>query len=177
MGSLTTGEHTYGTVARRGDMNNITIGKFCSLAIGIVCDSGFNHNADFISTYPFNSQKGWPVPHNVICKGDIVIGNDVWICENVLIMSGVTIGDGAIIGANSIVTKDISPYEVWAGSPARPIKRRFGAMKTLKLLEISWWNWPIEHIEKSAHILMSNDINALITYYKTNINHDNTTTI
>jgi acetyltransferase-like isoleucine patch superfamily enzyme len=169
MGNLTIGEHTYGTVTRRGDMNNITIGKFCSIAIGVVVDSGFNHNSEWISTYPFNSNKGWPVPHNAICKGDINIGNDVWICENVLIMSGVTIGDGAIIGANSIVTKDVEPYTIVAGSPTKKIKSRFPWLIELELDKIKWWDWPIEHIEKAATFLMSGEIEGLINYYNQNV--------
>lgn len=169
MGNLTIGEHTYGTVARRGDMNNVTIGKFCSIAIGVVVDSGFNHNSEWISTYPFNSNKGWPVPHNAICKGDINIGNDVWICENVLIMSGVTIGDGAIIGANSIVTKDVAPYSIVAGSPANIIKNRFNAHQFIELINIKWWDWPIEHINNAATFLTSSDIDGLINYYNKNI--------
>lgn len=115
MGEIKMGEHSYGNIIRRGSMNNITVGKFCSIATNVIADGGFNHESKWLSTYPFNSNLGWDVPHNAICKGDINIGNDVWICENVIIMSGVTIGDGAIIGANSIVTKDVEPYSIVAG--------------------------------------------------------------
>jgi acetyltransferase-like isoleucine patch superfamily enzyme len=162
MGALTVGEHTYGSVARRGDMNEVNIGKFCSIATNVVVDSGFNHETKWISTYPFRSAFGFDVPHNAICKGDINIGNDVWICENVLIMSGVTIGDGAVIGANSIVTKNVQPYQIVAGNPARHIKMRFTERRIVSLLKIEWWNWDINKIQENAHLLMSEDLTKFI---------------
>lgn len=169
MGALTIGDHTYGSVSRRGDMNTVTIGKYCSIATGVVCDSGFNHNASWLSTYPFNSQQGYPVPHNAICKGDITIGNDVWICEDVLIMSGIKIGNGAIIGAKSIVTKNVEPYTIVAGSPARVIKKRFPKNHAFILDQMEWWNWPEPNIKEASIFLMSNDIDGLINYHKNNI--------
>lgn len=169
MGNLTIGEYTYGSVARRGDMNDITIGKFCSIATGVVCDSGFNHETKWISTYPFNSQLSLPVPHNAICKGDITIGNDVWICENVLIMSGVIIGDGAVIGANTIVTKDVEPYRIVAGSPNKVIKKRFEYSEIAQLMEMNWWHWDIDRIKEASPLLMSSDISGLYEFYKQNI--------
>jgi acetyltransferase-like isoleucine patch superfamily enzyme len=122
---MTVGLGTYGheNIVRRGEMNRITIGKYCSIASNIVIDGGFNHNTNFVSTYPFFNRDGLGI-QNVICKGDVIIGNDVWICENVLIMSGIIIGNGAVIGANSIVTKDVEPYSIYAGSPANCRPRR-----------------------------------------------------
>lgn len=169
MGELIIGDHTYGTVARRGNMNTVTIGKFCSIAQNVVVDSGFNHESKWISTYPFNSCWGIDVPHNAVCKGDITIGNDVWICENVLIMSGVTIGDGAIIGANSIVTKDVPSYQIYAGSPAKKIKPRFPISEIKFLKNMKWWNWDIEKIKECAPILMSSNVYKLNNYYNQNI--------
>lgn len=168
MGALIVGEHTYGNVIRRGDMNTVTIGKYCSIATNVVVDSGFNHNTELLSTYPFNSCWNIDVPHNAICKGDIVIGNDVWICEDVLIMSGVTIGDGAVIGAKSIVTKNVAPYTIVAGSPAKPIKKRFPVKYAPILEHVQWWCWPDENVKEAAKYLMSSDIDGLINYSKIN---------
>jgi acetyltransferase-like isoleucine patch superfamily enzyme len=145
---INVGEGTYFAEPpqRRGNANTINIGKYCSIARNVVFDSGFNHNTNFVSTYPFNAMIG-KGESNVVCKGDINIGHDVWICENVLIMSGVTIGNGAVIGANSIVTKDVMSYSVVAGSPAKFIKDRFTYSQITDLYRIKWWDWPKEKIE------------------------------
>lgn len=136
------GVGTYGqtNIARRGNMNEINIGKYCSIAVNVIVDGGFNHNTKFVSTYPFYNMHGIG-NQNVVCKGDINIGNDVWICENVLIMSGVTIGNGAVIGANSIVTKDVHPYSIVVGSPARIQKYRFTIEQIEQMEKIKWWDW------------------------------------
>lgn len=143
------GEGTYFAepYQRRGNANNINIGKYCSIARNVVFDSGFNHNTNFVSTYPFFAMIGQG-ESNVVCKGDINIGHDVWICENVLIMSGVTIGNGAVIGANSIVTKDVEPYSIVAGCPAKFIKHRFAPIHIDYLLKINWYDWDKEKIER-----------------------------
>lgn len=162
MGELIIGEHTYGSVTRRGIMNNVTIGKYCSLASGIVVDSGFNHNTEFISTYPFNVMKGVVADSINTIKGDITIGNDVWIGEDVLIMSGVTIGDGAIIGAKTVVTKDVEPYSIHAGIPNKLIRKRFTDEQIESLLKIKWWNWDDERVMRFAADLNSKNINDFI---------------
>ena len=164
MGKLIIGEYSYGTVTRRGEANNIIIGKFCSIAENVIVDGGFNHDTKCASTYPFATKLDLSIPSNVICKGDIKVGNDVWICENVLIMSGVTIGNGAVIGANSIVTKDIAPYTIVAGSPAKEIKKRFELCQVVELLKIAWWDWDIEKIKENAHLLNGNIHEFLIKH-------------
>lgn len=141
---------------RRGNANTINIGKYCSIARNVVFDSGFNHNTNFVSTYPFKNLLGIG-EQNVVCKGDINIGNDVWICENVLIMSGVTIGHGAVIGANSIVTHDIPAYAIVAGSPAKLIKWRFNTNQVIALLDIKWWDWEKEKIEQELPFAINID--------------------
>jgi len=155
---MNVGVGTYGqsNIARRGVMNNINIGKYCSIATNVVIDGGFNHNTDFVSTYPFYNMHGLGV-QNIVCKGDVNIGNDVWICENVLIMSGVTIGNGAVIGANTIVTKDVEPYSIYAGSPAKCIKMRFNYYEINELQKIAWWDWSedkiIEELPSAINII------------------------
>ncbi len=162
MGELIIGDHTYGTVARRGVMNNIIIGKYCSLATGIVVDGGFNHNTEFISTYPFKVMKNVEANDINTCRGDIIIGNDVWIGEDVLIMSGVTIGDGAIIGARSVITKDVDPYSITVGIPGKIKKYRYNSEAIYKLLDIKWWNWNDQKVLENAHLLNSKDINEFL---------------
>lgn len=139
---LTIGEHTYsdGDIQVRGEMNNVTIGKYCSIGKNIVIDGGFQHRTDTISTYPFFNRFGVG-EQNAYAKGDVIIGNDVWIGEDVMIMSGVKIWDGAIIGARSIVTKDVMPYEIVAGSPAKYIKHRLPICQANELLKIKWWDF------------------------------------
>ena len=165
MGDLKIGQGTYESIIRRGTFNKITIGNYSSIADGCVCDGGFGHNTKFVTTYPLNEKlkncahlAGHPV-----CRGDISIGSDVWIGEGCLIMSGVTIGDGAVIGARSIVTKDIPPYTIAVGSPAKITRKRFTDEQINKLLDIKWWNWSEQKIIDNAHLLMSDDINSFIT--------------
>jgi acetyltransferase-like isoleucine patch superfamily enzyme len=166
MGNLIVGEYTYGNVNRRGNMNNVIIGKFCSIAINVIVDSGFNHNTSWVSTYPFNVNWGTDTPHNATCKGDIIIGNDVWIGENVIIMGGLNIGNGAIIGAGAVVTKDVKPYTIVGGVPAKEIKKRFTEEQISILQEMKWWDWNESEIRKIAKYLMSTDVESLINYYK-----------
>ena len=99
---------------------------------------------------------------NLLSKGNIVIGNDVWIAQDATILSGVTIGDGAVIGANSVVTKDVEPYTIVAGNPARPISKRFDDQTIEDLLRIKWWNLPMEDLEKKKDLIFSTDIEAFI---------------
>lgn len=157
------GHRTYGhsQIERRGVHNNITIGRYCSIAKGVVMDGGFGHNPDFISTYPFHTFDGVGNNH-LVCKGDIIIGNDVWIGEHSLIMSGVTIGDGAVIGARAIITKDVEPYSVVVGTN-RVIRKRFTDEQIKNLLEIEWWNWEDHKVLANAHLLTSNNINEFIS--------------
>lgn len=159
------GHGTYGhtNIARRGVMNEIRIGKYCSIAVNVIMDGGFNHNTEFVSTYPFKNCMGIGEP-NVVCKGDIHVGHDVWICENVLIMSGVTIGHGAVIGANSIVTKNVWPYSIVAGSPAKEIRKRFTDAQIEALLKIEWWNWTDEKI--MAELPYATNIQEFIDKHK-----------
>ncbi|MBK9105108.1 MAG: CatB-related O-acetyltransferase [Saprospiraceae bacterium] len=129
--------------------DKLVIGKFCMIASGVTfIMNGANHLTDAISTYPFaifghgweGAMEGKQYPH----KGDTIIGNDVWIGYNATIMAGVTIGDGAIIAANSTVTKDVAPYAIVGGNPATEIRKRFDEDRIRKLLDIKWWDWPIE---------------------------------
>ncbi len=95
-------------------------------------------------------------------KGDIVIGNNVWIGYDAIIMAGVNIGDGAIIGARAVVTKDVEPYSIVGGVPAKEIRKRFAPDVVAKLLELKWWNWPTEKIKDHLAAIQSGDIEELL---------------
>lgn len=163
MGSIHVGIGTYGAsnIHRRGVMNDIVIGKYCSIAEGVVMDSGFSHNPNYITTYPFKNIWGVGNESNV-CKGDIFIGNDVWIGEGAMIMSGVKVGDGAIIAARAVVTKDVNPYEVVGGVPAKVIRKRFSDDQIKSLLKIRWWDWVEHAIRNNIDLLTSGNIQEFI---------------
>lgn len=144
--------------------DKLIIGKFCQIATGVrFIMNGSNHAMDGFSTYPFKVMgKAWSdVAMNAISKGDTIIGNDVWIGNSVTIMQGVTIGDGAIIGTNSIVTKDVEPYSVVGGNPARLIRKRFDDETISFLLALRWWDWSIEKITDYLPAITSADLNKL----------------
>jgi len=144
--------------------DKLIIGKFCQLATGVrFIMNGANHALDGISTYPFKVfGKSWKnAPMNVKSKGDTVIGNDVWIGNGATIMQGIKIGHGAIIGTNALVTKDVEPYSVVGGNPAKLIRKRFDEEKTEFLLKICWWDWPIEKITNNLISIITGDFEAL----------------
>ena len=108
----------------------------------------------------------WDLPKSEVAsawdnKGDIAIGNDVWIGYDAVIMAGVTIGDGAIIGTRAVVTKDIEPYSIVGGVPAKEIRKRFAPDVIKRLLEIKWWDWPVGRIKSSISLIQSGKIEAL----------------
>ena len=145
----------------------LSIGNFCSIANNLNIYMGGNHRADWVSTYPFghinqhvfNTFNGEGHPST---KGNVIIGNDVWIADNVTIMSGVTIGDGAIIANNSHVVRNVEPYSMVGGNPAKLIRYRFTAEQIEKLLQIKWWYWEHEKINQFAPLLCNTDIDHFI---------------
>lgn len=148
--------------------DKLKIGKFCSIACGAkFIFTSANHAIHSLSTYPFPIFfEEWELEKKDIInawdnKGDITIGNDVWIGYEAVIMSGVTIGDGAIIGARALVTKDVPPYTIVGGIPAKPIRKRFTDKTISTLLEIKWWNWETKKIKAHIAAIQSGDINKL----------------
>ena len=150
------------------DFNNdqLIIGNFCMIASDVkFIMNGANHLTDTISSYPFSifgngwqaAMKGKEFPN----KGNIVVGNDVWIGYNATIMAGVTIGDGAIIAANATVVKNVEPYTIVGGNPAKIIRKRFSEKHIKLLLEIQWWNWSIEKITENVQLLTSTTVEDL----------------
>jgi acetyltransferase-like isoleucine patch superfamily enzyme len=165
------GEYTYGTpIVFEHPGRKLRIGKFCSIAHEVVIQLGGNHRIDRVSTYPFRGfPSDWPeakfLPADDVygmSKGDVIIGNDVWIGYGALILSGVKIGDGAVIGAGAVITKDVEPYSIVTGNPARLIRKRFDDDTIRKLLEIKWWDWPMEKIRANLKVISSNDVPKML---------------
>jgi len=160
------GEWTYGRpkILSWSDGATLKIGKFCSIADKVVIMLGGEHRVDWVTTYPFNIlfEEASQITGHPATKGDVIIDNDVWIGRNVLILSGVHIGSGAVIAARSVITKDVDPYTIVGGNPAHPIRKRFSEDLIGKLLEIQWWNWPIDRIKKNIPLLLSGDIQTLM---------------
>ena len=129
-----------------------------------------DHRVDWITTYPFTAF--WPEAKDYSGhpkkKGDIVIGNDVWIGHGAMILSGVHIGNGAVVAAGSIVTKNVSPYCIVGGNPAKIIRYRFSSEQIDKLERIAWWNWPRSKIVQALPLLLSNNIDFFLAAYDSN---------
>ena len=143
--------------------DRLIIGKFCQIAAGVeFVMNGANHQMNAVSTFPFYTLEGWdmqpPEAADMPLKGDTVIGNDVWIGQNAVILPGVHIGDGAIIGANSVVGRDVPPYTIVAGDPAREIRKRFDDEMIELLLGFKWWDKSIEEINSLIPLLTCSDI-------------------
>jgi len=146
--------------------DQLIIGKFCMIASDVTfIMNGANHLSNAITSYPFaifgkdwsEAMEGKTYPN----KGNTVVGNDVWIGYGATIMPGVTIGDGAIIATKSVVTKDVAPYAIVGGNPAKEIRKRFSDQEIKSLLEMTWWDWPIEKITANVQHLTGKEIHDL----------------
>ncbi len=161
---FTIGDYTYGKPNLFSPPDKVRIGKFCSIAGGVTVYTSTDHNAEHVSVYPFFliDKK---FSYALRSKGGVVIENDVWIGDGSTILDGVTIGNGAIIGAKSVVTKDVQPYEIVAGNPAKHIRYRFDAETINQLLQIQWWHWDIEKINENMSLLTTNKIDEFIALH------------
>lgn len=160
---VTVGRYTYGDpkFLLWDAEDRIDIGSFCSIAQNVTIFGGGEHNVDWITTYPLRIAFGHALAGkdgHPKTKGKTTVGNDVWVGFGAVILSGVTVGDGAVIGAGSVVTKDVPPYAIVAGNPARLIRYRFDGDIRAMLLQIAWWNWPLERIEANVATLCSPDV-------------------
>ncbi|WP_282938340.1 CatB-related O-acetyltransferase [Paenibacillus sp. RC67] len=165
---VTIGEFTYGypEVRSWGESSILTIGKFCSIADRVTIFLGGEHRPDWVTTYPFNSlmPEFAHIQGHPKTKGNVMIGHDVWIASGATILSGVHVGDGAVIGAGAMVSRHVPPYAIVAGNPAKIIKFRFDEPTIQRLLQIQWWNWPLDRIERAIPYLLSNDISLFLAY-------------
>lgn len=146
----------------------LVIGKFCSIACGAkFLFNCANHTLKSLSTYTFPLfYEDWSLDKSDVAsawdnKGDIIIGNDVWIGYEAVIMAGVHIGDGAIVGTRAVVTKDVPPYTIVGGVPARPIRKRFDEDTIRKLETLQWWDWSAEEIRQRLPYIMNGEIDGL----------------
>ena len=151
-GVVTVGAGTYGVHALtirehrlpdgRWIGSRLTIGRYCSINEAEIVLGG-SHHTEWVSMYPFASMYDQPGrERDGYSKGDVVIGNDVWIAAGAVVLAGVTVGDGAVIAARAVVTKDVRPYAVMAGNPAREVARRFDDETVHRVHAMRWWDWP-----------------------------------
>ncbi|MDL2323604.1 CatB-related O-acetyltransferase [Ruminococcaceae bacterium OttesenSCG-928-A16] len=149
--------------------DTLTIGRFCSIACGAkFIFTSANHTMQSLSTYTFPLfYEEWGLDKRDVTaawdnKGDIIIGNDVWIGYEAIVLSGVCIGDGAIVGARAVVTKDVAPYSIVGGVPAKQIKKRFDEATIRQLLQSEWWHWPFDEIQRHLPFIQSGNISGLV---------------
>ncbi|MBK1839467.1 type B chloramphenicol O-acetyltransferase [Azospirillum sp. YIM B02556] len=153
-------------------VDKLMIGSFCSIGSGaaFIMAGNQGHRSDWISTFPFFWMPEVPAfagaQNGYRPAGDTVIGNDVWIGSEAIIMPGITIGDGAVIGTRSLVTRDVAPYAIVGGNPARVIRKRFDDSLVALLLEMTWWDWSDDQLQDAMPILTSGDIAALHRHWR-----------
>lgn len=151
--------------------DRLIIGKFCQIAAGVTfIMNGANHQMNSATTYPFYIMNGWtqtlPTKEDLPIKDDTVIGNDVWIGQNATLLPGVHVGDGAIIGLGSLVSRDVEPYTIVAGNPAKPIRKRFDSEMIELLLRLQWWNKDISEIQQLIPLLTNSNLEYVKTILK-----------
>lgn len=159
------GKGTYGLplVHDWNEGSTLYIGSFCSIASNVQIFLGGHHRSDWVTTFPFPAF----LPDSDIkdyggTNGDVTIGSDVWVCANVVVLSGVTVGHGAILANGAVITKDVEPYSIVGGNPAKHIKYRFDENTRQRLLTTNWWDLPEDKISQNIHKLCSRDINAFL---------------
>ena len=170
-GQYQRGRHSYGNPRidfHEGTPNKDIVGNFCSIAGGVVVIPGGIHPVDWVSTYPFRIKWNLPGAYqdgSPTSKGDVIIGSDVWIGTEAMILSGVNIGHGAVIAARAVVTRDVPPYAIVAGVPARVVRLRFSEDIIAQLLDIAWWDWDDNRISEAVALLSSDSISEFIRVY------------
>jgi acetyltransferase-like isoleucine patch superfamily enzyme len=170
-GVASVGRHTYGSPILGlvpGGAARVRIGSFTSIAGDVMIMVGGNHRIDWVTTFPLRPRLGLPGAygdgHPAPPQG-VIIGHDVWIGDGVLILDGTSIGNGAVVGARSVVTKDVAPYAIVAGNPAREVGRRFSDEQIEALQEIGWWEWPDEVVAERVAQLCDDDVDGFIRAY------------
>jgi acetyltransferase-like isoleucine patch superfamily enzyme len=145
----------------------LKIGNYCSIAAEVTIMLAGEHHHDWVSGYPFSLlfDEARDLPGYPMTKGDVVIGNDVWIGYDAMILSGVKIGDGAVVAARSVVTKDVAPFAVVGGTPAKHLRYRFSEATIKALQEIAWWNWSEKEIRAAWHLIQSPNVEEFIARY------------
>jgi acetyltransferase-like isoleucine patch superfamily enzyme len=162
----TIGRGSYGGLMLydRDATSSFSMGSWCSVGDRVQVFLNPDHRTDWVTTYPFPAMVP-ALAHfggHTRSRGDVRIGNDVWIGAESMILSGVTIGDGAVVAARALVTRDVAPYTIVAGMPARPIGQRFDDATIARLLAIGWWDWSEDRIAAAAPFLLQDDITLFL---------------
>ncbi|SHG87586.1 type B chloramphenicol O-acetyltransferase [Pedobacter caeni] len=169
--------HSFDDCARylspdHNDRDQLIIGSYCSIGTGasFMMSGNQGHRHDWISSFPFffmDEEPAFSGARNAYePAGDTVIGNDVWIGAEAMIMGGIHIGHGALIGSRALVTKDVEPYAIVGGNPAKVIRKRFSEEEITMLLTMCWWDWPVEELKEAMPLLCSSDISGLFDHFK-----------
>lgn len=152
--------------------DRLVIGSFCSIGSGaaFIMAGNQGHRNEWISTFPFFFMPEVPEFENAgngyLPAGDTVIGNDVWIGSEAIIMPGITVGDGAVIGTRALVTKNVEPYAIVGGNPAKTIRKRFDDDSIAMLLELKWWDWPAEQLKAAMPLMTSGNVAELYRFWQ-----------
>lgn len=156
-------------------VDRLVIGSFCSIGTGasFIMAGNQGHRADWVSTFPFHYVPDQPVfagaADGYRPAGDTVIGHDVWIGAEAMVMPGVTVGDGAVIGARAVVTRDVEPYVIMGGNPARLIRYRFAEAERAMLLELRWWDWTDAQIGAAMPLMTAGNVAALHRHWRAHV--------
>jgi acetyltransferase-like isoleucine patch superfamily enzyme len=170
-GTLVMGNMSYyapHVVKYKGDTGRVIVGNFASVAPDADFYVGGMHRTEWVSLYGLRAMLELPGAHEdgfTHGRGDIVVGSDTWVTNGCTVMSGVTIGDGAVVGTKAVVTKDVRPYAIVVGNPAREVGRRFSDAQVEALLRIRWWDWPTEKVRQHVDALSSPDVDAFIAQF------------
>ncbi|QCL97346.1 type B chloramphenicol O-acetyltransferase [Agrobacterium tumefaciens] len=152
--------------------DRLVIGSFCSIGSGaaFIMAGNQGHRNEWISTFPFFFMPEVPEFENAgngyLPAGDTVIGNDVWIGSEAIIMPGITVGDGAVVGTRALVTKNVEPYAIVGGNPAKTIRKRFDDDSIALLLEMKWWDWPAERLKAAMPLMTSGNVAKLYRFWR-----------
>jgi virginiamycin A acetyltransferase len=145
----------------------LVIGRFCAFAAEVrFIMNAANHRMDGVSTFPFPILGGSWAEHmdllvGLPSRGDTVVGNDVWLGHSVAVMPGVRIGHGAVVATGAVVVDDVPDYAIAGGNPAKVIRRRYSDADIARLLDIAWWDWPLERITEHLRVIMSGTVDDL----------------
>lgn len=144
----------------------LQIGAYTSIAEQVEIFLGGHHRSEWVTTYPFPAMidEAADVSGYAFSRGDVVIGSDVWLCTGAMILSGVSIGDGAVVAAGAVVSRDVEPYSIVAGNPARHIRWRFSEDEREALLMARWWEWPEDEVRQVSRLLCSGRLEEFLAY-------------
>lgn len=153
------------------DADKLIVGSFCSIGSGaaFIMAGNQGHRNEWVSTFPFHFYPDAPefaeAANGYLPAGNTVIGHDVWIGSEAIVMPGVRIGHGAVIGTRALVTRDVEPYAIVGGNPARLLRKRFDDRRIALLLDMAWWDWPDDRLRRAIPLLTSGAIEALHDFW------------